>query len=114
MAGPALTCAGGQEEMHYWLPKDLQDPQIFASSELREGPFDSSLKVTHTTHSYEQTLKFLPSLEKNLCETRFLCVAPGCPGTHSVEQAGLELTEIHPPLLEKTLTVTKISLFLLK
>ena len=23
---------------------------------------------------------------------------PGCPGTHSVDQAGLELTEIHLPL----------------
>ena len=22
---------------------------------------------------------------------------PGCPGTHSVDQAGFELTEIHPP-----------------
>ena len=25
-------------------------------------------------------------------ETGFLCAAPGCPGTHSVDQAGLELT----------------------
>ena len=24
---------------------------------------------------------------------------PGCPGTHSVEQADLEVTEIHLPLL---------------
>jgi hypothetical protein len=31
-------------------------------------------------------------------ETGFLCVCPGCPGTHSVDQAGLELTEIHLPL----------------
>jgi hypothetical protein len=28
-------------------------------------------------------------------ETRFLCCSPGCPGTHSVDQAGLELR--NPP-----------------
>jgi hypothetical protein len=27
-------------------------------------------------------------------ETGFLCVAPGCPGTHSVDQAGLELRNL--------------------
>jgi hypothetical protein len=30
-------------------------------------------------------------------DTVSLC-SPGCPGTHSVDQAGLELTEIHLPL----------------
>ena len=34
-----------------------------------------------------------------LFETGFLCVALGCPGTHSVDQAGLELTKIPLPLL---------------
>jgi hypothetical protein len=27
-------------------------------------------------------------------ETGFLCVVPGCPGTHSVDQAGLELKSV--------------------
>ena len=30
-------------------------------------------------------------------ETRFLCSFGACPGTHSVDQAGLELTEIRLP-----------------
>jgi hypothetical protein len=30
-----------------------------------------------------------------ISETGFLCVALGCTGTHSVDQAGLKLTEIH-------------------
>ena len=30
-------------------------------------------------------------------ETGFLCSFGACPGIHSVEQAGLELTEIHLP-----------------
>ena len=30
-------------------------------------------------------------------KTRTLC-STGCPGTHYVDQAGLELTEIHLPL----------------
>jgi hypothetical protein len=34
-------------------------------------------------------------------KTRFLCVPPGFPGTHSVDQAGLEHTEICLPLPPK-------------
>ena len=33
----------------------------------------------------------------------FLCVAPSFPGTHSVDQAVLKLTEIHLPLPPKCL-----------
>jgi hypothetical protein len=41
-------------------------------------------------------------LSLSLCffffETGFLCIAPGCPRTHSVDQAILKIMEIHPPL----------------
>ena len=32
-------------------------------------------------------------------ETGFLCNSCGCPGNHSVDQAGLKFTEIHLALL---------------
>jgi hypothetical protein len=34
-------------------------------------------------------------------ETESHYVAPGCPETHSIDQSGLKLTEIHLPLLPK-------------
>ena len=36
-----------------------------------------------------------------LFQDRVSLCSPGCPGTHSVDQAGLELTEICLPLLPK-------------
>ena len=37
----------------------------------------------------------------SLCYTEFQVSVPGCPGTHSFDDAGLELTKIHLPLPPK-------------
>lgn len=48
--------------------------------------------------SFLHSLLLLLFLLLILFETDFLCCFGGCPGTHSVDQVGLELTEIHPSL----------------
>jgi hypothetical protein len=40
-------------------------------------------------------------------KTEFLCVAPGCPGTHFVDQAGLELR--NPPASASRVLGLKVS-----
>jgi hypothetical protein len=43
-------------------------------------------------------LGFFSSLLFFIFRDRVSLCSPGCPGTHSVDQAGLELTEMHLPL----------------
>jgi hypothetical protein len=48
--------------------------------------------------TFHLTFFFLEMGEEGVFQDRVSLCSPGCPGTHSVDQAGLELTEIHLPL----------------
>jgi hypothetical protein len=60
--------------------------------ELNSGPLEEQPVLS----TFESSLQSF----SHLFETEFLCNA-GCPGTHFVDQAGLELTKISLPLLPK-------------
>jgi hypothetical protein len=50
---------------------------------------------THTLNIFTKTNE---KLETFFVQDRISSCSPGCHGTHSVDQAGLELTELHLPL----------------
>ena len=72
-------------------------------SEQRRGSTvaQPALSQTQQKVCLTNALDLSPSL---LCfRDRVSLCSPGCPGTHSVDQAGLELTEIHLPLSSSVL-----------